>query len=65
MQTETFENRKIRVTYPDAKNEHEITFDELYQRFAEERPEWLQSFVAKLIMNGSAITNMGAKYEML
>lgn len=61
----SFENCKIRVTYPDGLNEHEITFDELYERFKEEGEEWKTNFVSRLIMTGVAYTRMGATYELL
>jgi len=65
MDKETFEHRKIRVTYPDGKGEHITTFAEIHEKFKDERPEWLQNFVSRLIMTGTAYTNFGGKYELI
>jgi predicted nucleic acid-binding OB-fold protein len=62
--SKSFQYRKIRVTYPDGKNEHFTSFDEIRERFKGEREEWLQNFIAKIIMTGYAYTNFGGKYEM-
>jgi len=59
------EGQKIKVTYPDCKNEKVLTIEQLHERFREETPEWLSWFISKIIRDGYAYTNFGGKYELI
>lgn len=56
---------KIKVTYPDNKGNHETTFDDLRERFKEERPDWVEGFFQQIKVQGYAYTRFGAKYELV
>lgn len=50
---------KVNVTYPDEKGAHETTVGELKERFKEETPEWLASFISEIVNKGKGFTLFG------
>ena len=56
---------KIKVTYPDNKGGHETTFEELKERFKDEKPEWVEGFIEQIKIQGFAYTRHGGKYELI
>jgi hypothetical protein len=58
------ENRKIKVTYPDDSG-HVLTEQELREKWKEEVPEWVNSFIRLMETQGYAYTRFGGKYEFI
>lgn len=57
--------RKVSVTYPDNKDNHETTVRDIADRFLQESKEWRFLFFTTLLTEGEAFTKFGSNYKLL
>ena len=62
--TENQNKIRVKVSYPDGKNEHETTIGELRERFKAEKKEWLEQFINSILRYGEGFSRFG-KYTRL
>jgi len=58
-------DRKVSVTYPDGKGNHQATIREISDRFINEGAEWRVLFFNNLLTTGEAMTRFGSTYKLI
>lgn len=58
-------DKKVSVTYPDNKGNHETTVRDISDRFINEGADWRKQFFHTLLTTGEAFTRMGGHYKLL